>query len=422
MFAQCFQYMIDVTPLYLLSKAWPILMAPLACWAVMRLEIPYKPLYIITLVWLLGITPMIGIIQLGNAFTAAMATTAKVWGFSFVFSAAAALALLRPSPATLRRTVLGLGTGTYLSMMLLWVVVPPSHYGGGDAVTKLFMFDPERGRHIYMPMFFGVLMAFYLNRSFWIAPRLWKLLALALAFVLMLTIYKERTTIAAVAMTVVVAIGLRAGRARMAVFAVLAVTGFISLTLGLLYIYNSPGLNSLGGSLSVRSVSIATAWRYLSADPLRWLFGIGATTRFGNVTLAQMFGNSMFFLTDIGWLGVMFEYGVVGVVLILLVYLAGLRLTALRPRRDDPLSEALFDYIVFLLIESTVYSVVFTPGELTTVMALAFYLRRYGAISGPPYGGGVSQPLRPMPRQSAVPSARPSGLVASVPSGIARSG
>ncbi len=420
MFAQCFQYMVDVPPLYALSKAWPVLMVPFAVWALIILDIPYKPLHVITLFWLVGVAPVIGIYQLGNGFGAALATTVKVWAFSYTFSAAGLLMLLRPPVATLRRMLLGLGAATYVIMVLLWIVVPARAYGGGDLVSKLFIYDAERGQHIYMPMFFGALSVLYLNRSFWMRPRWWKPVLIAIAFLLMLQIYKERVTIAALMGTLAIGAAMSAGRARWAVLGLLGLAGFAGALLLVQHLHNAATLGSLGGSLSVRNVSVATAWRFLSEQPERWLLGVGATTRFGNVTFAQLFGNAMFFLTDIGWLGVMFEYGAIGVLLILLVHVVGLRITLRWSRGGDPMTCAFADYIVLLLVESVIYSVVFTPGELTTILALAYYFHRQAPAI---YGGGVSQPVRPRPRHMAMDSARPSSASGFlVPSGTANSG
>jgi hypothetical protein len=420
MFAQCFQYMVDVLPLYALSKAWPILMLPLFVWGVARLDMPFKLLQIVTLVWILGVTPLAGIVQLGNDVAAALATTIKVWSYTFSFSLAAWLVLLRIPPAQLRRVVLGLGTATYVIMTALWLVVPARAYGGGDAVSKLFMYDPERGYHIYMPMFFGMLLIFWLNRSLWMQPRLWKLVAIVVAFVLQYSIYKERAAVAGGMLTVAVGAALSAGRWRPVALSLLGLAGGGGGFFYLNHMQNTADLHALGGSLSVRLVSVATAWKYLSADPARWLIGVGATTRFGNITLAQIFGNRMFFLTDIGWLGVAFEYGMIGACLMVLVYLAALSMTGRWSRPDDPLSQAFLDYVFYLVAVSTVYSVVFTPGELTTVIALAYYFARTrrGAAAYPPV-----QSARPMPRQIALASPRPSGrLSLPAPSGAASKG
>jgi hypothetical protein len=422
MFAQCFQYMVDVPPLYFLSKVWPFLMLPLFLWGFTRLHMPFKILQTITLVWVIGVTPLVGIIQLGNDFVAALATTIKVWPFTFSFALAGMLVLLQLPADSLRRVILTLGAVTYAIMLALWLIVPASVYGGGDAATKLFMYDPERGYHLYIPMFFGMLLVFYLNRSFWIQPRIWKLLAIVACFTLQFMIYKERAAIGGGAVAVIVGGTLSAGRWRPLALAILALGGGIAALYAISWFQSTADVRSLGGSLAVRQVSVATAWTYVTADPWRWLVGVGATTRYGNVTLAQLFGNRMFFLSDIGWLGVLFEYGAIGVSLVFLVHLAALRMASRCSRRDDALSQAFVDYVVYLIIVSSVYSVVFIPGELMVIMALSYYLA-YASRAAPTYGSVVAQPRRPMPRQIELASPRPLGRVSlRAPSGSASNG
>jgi hypothetical protein len=344
-----------------------------------------------------------------------MATTVKVWSFTYVFSAAALLVLLRTDAAALRRTVLGIGAFTFVLLLALWVTVPESAYGGGDLETKLFMTDVERGYRIYMPMFFGILLILYLNRSMMMRFATWKFVALGVCLILMLTIYKQRAAIAGVVLACAVGACLSLRRWRLAAFSVLALAGAVAVAVLVLRAQGAAELKSgLGNSLAVREVTVGQAWAYISADPLRWLLGVGGTTRLGEVTLGRLFNNPMFFLTDIGWLGVLFEYGAIGVLLMLAVHFAGLRMALRWSRPDDPLSQAFADYIVYLLATSIVYSVVFTPGELMTVMALSWYFAQQRA-----YGMGVAQPDMPRPRHSA--PARSLAL-GPPPSGIASSG
>ena len=54
MFWQCFQYMIDVPPLYWLSKAWPLLTLPAALWALFVLRLPYATYYVVLLAYVIG--------------------------------------------------------------------------------------------------------------------------------------------------------------------------------------------------------------------------------------------------------------------------------------------------------------------------------------------------------------------------------
>ncbi len=90
-----------------------------------------------------------------------------------------------------------------------------------------------------------------------------------------------------------------------------------------------------------------------------------------------------------GWLGTLFEYGIIGTVLIFLLYLTGFRLgrqTAALDGPEVPFRKALADYGLYLLIVSTIYSAVFTPGEIASIAAIALYCVgiREGASGGEP--------------------------------------
>jgi hypothetical protein len=262
MFAQCFHYMVDIPPLYLLSKGWPFLMVPATIWGLAKLEVPGRLLLLTMLVWLLAVTPLISILHLGNSFPDAMATTIKVWPFTYVFALAAVLAWLRPDRDVLRAQIVGLGVTTFVVMTVLWVVVPASSYGGTDLDTKLFMMDVERGYRIYMPMFFGILLILYLNRSMWARFALWKPIAIITCFILLQTIYKQRTAIAGAALAVAIGGLLSLRRWRLAGFALFAAVG----ALGLFYLatrsqFVSQLQGNLGNSLAVREVSVVTRRR-----------------------------------------------------------------------------------------------------------------------------------------------------------------
>jgi hypothetical protein len=231
--------MTDIPPLYFLSKVWPYLMLPIAGWALMRLDMPHKGLHIVVLCWLLVITPLMGILQLGNSFADAMATSVKVWSFTYIFAVAGVLVLLRSSFRMLRRVIIGLGVATFIIMAVLWIVVPESAYGGGDLDTKLFMIDVERGFRIYMPMYFGVMLMLYLNRSAWMRFAWWKPIGVLIALALMLTIYKQRAAIASAVLALVLGGVLSMKRWRIAGLAVLGLGAWAGVILFMARAQNS---------------------------------------------------------------------------------------------------------------------------------------------------------------------------------------
>jgi hypothetical protein len=375
MFGQTFQYLIDLLPLYVLSKAWPLLMFPLAVYGVAKMPLPYKPLFAVALIYVVVVTPMLSMFQLGNGFFDAMATTVKTWSFLNYFSLAAMLFLLKPEVALLRKTMVGLGMATFLIMIALWLVMPHDAYVQNQAQSKLLIYD-DRGYHIYMPMFFGMFYVFYLNRRFWL-ERHWVSGALLLiTATALVVVYKERTALAAGAAALVYgfAFSLRRRR-RIPVISVGIMGGLVALFFAIRHLVDQVNA-SLGASLSVRQQTAALIYDYVTEQPLRWVFGVGSITRFSTVTLGDIFKDKHFYLADVGWLGTLFEYGIIGTVLIFLIYLTGFRLgreAGAVEGPELPFRKALADYGLYLLIVSTIYSAVFTPGEIATVAAIAIY-------------------------------------------------
>ena len=59
LFAQSFYYLLPVAPLYYLSKVWPVLMLPAAAWALTRLQLQSRTIYVIWLAYAIGLTPFV---------------------------------------------------------------------------------------------------------------------------------------------------------------------------------------------------------------------------------------------------------------------------------------------------------------------------------------------------------------------------
>ena len=159
----------------------------------------------------------------------------------------------------------------------------------------------------------------------------------------------------------------------------LMLLGFLALGLGAigLMVEGADVVTAkLGGSLSVRLDTIGFAWDYIRDEPMRWLFGVGATTKYSAVTLNQMFRDPAFFLADIGWLGVVFESGLAGALTLAGLYVIGVRIAGRFSDPGDTLSLAIVDHTVYLAAASLIYSPTLLPGEIATLTALAIYLGR----------------------------------------------
>ncbi|WP_428152369.1 hypothetical protein [Brevundimonas sp.] len=381
MFGGLLFYVVDAKAFYLLAKVWPLLTAPLTLIAAWRLNPPYQPLVLAICAWLLGVTPFIGVTQLGNDVVGAVASSAKIWPLTGALGAAAMLWMVRPTPDDLARAILVLAGLTFGFLVGAWLFAPESLFHQGIEDTKIFLTDLERGRRINVPTMFGVMALFLINRSFWGRPAVWKALLIGIGLVCMVMMYKQRAqiggTVAVLGVGAMLSLRRWQGPAMMAAVSVVIAAALpVSLWLG------QNAADSLGGSLSMRQIEAEAALRFLNDQPLRWITGVGSATRVGDVTLGDIVGTPFFFPSDLGWLGVVFEYGLIGAGLMLALHLYAIRLAGQAARSGGLAARAVFDYSIFLLVVSPVVSVVLSPGELATVLALAWWLRTPQARPG----------------------------------------
>jgi hypothetical protein len=382
LFGQFFHYMVDAGPFYFLSKAWPFMTLPLALHGLMGGRTPPHVNYIACLAYVLGVTPVLSIYWLGNSVVDAIGTTIKVWPITYYFSLLSLLMLLRPSPAVLRRSFVILGIVSFAALWLLWIVVPTSRYATDPEISKLFLYETERGYRIYMPETFTMLLMFMVAHRAARHPRLWHAGFILFGFASLLIIYKQRLAIAAAAAVTVWILYRQLPRLWRSLGLIAA--GFGGIGAVVYAMRNADKVaQALGGSLSIRQTSMNLLWHYLADEPLRWVFGAGGATRFGTVTMADIVGRKDFYLADLGWAGVIFEYGAVGSLLLFGLYMTALRRYDRSPSgrsmapdvpEDRDLYAALRDYALYLLLSTAVYSPVFTPGELASVTALILYL------------------------------------------------
>jgi hypothetical protein len=375
MYGQSFQYVVDVMPLYALSKVWPILMAPLAILGLARLQMPGRTLFLLCFLWLFIVTPTISTLQLGNTPLAAAATTVKVWSLGYVFGLGAMLFWLRPSEKLLGNIVLGLGATTFIVMTLLFIFAPEAAFEQSAEETKIFLWDIERGRRIYAPMFFA------LSHGLHAEP-----LVLAEAAHLENPRHRRRSGDHGGGLQTARVPGRRLPRRpdrRDPVPAARQDPGdhpAVGHRHRRRLRRREPGAGDLRqgpGRLAERSPDGGLRRpdlperRALALDHRRRL---DHPQRRRDQRARADRRARVFFLHDLGWLGVTFEYGAIGVTLILLVHGVCAYITGRNLGQRSALQRACFDYVLYILITSPVYAITFAPGEVMTCTAIGFYL------------------------------------------------
>ncbi|EHL96958.1 hypothetical protein HMPREF9946_04490 [Acetobacteraceae bacterium AT-5844] len=374
LFFQIFHYKVEAGPLYALSKGWPILAAPLTLYGMFTLRLPDGPLYLVLLAYTLGFTPVLSLVYFPVGLVDALLSSIKAWPLTYYFAVPAALVLLRPSEREIRRAAVTFGIATFAVMWLLWVTIPASRFQPTVAGANLFSWDEGRGMYIRMPMMLAELTIFWMGERLVRERKLWQLAVLVGAIASMVIIYKARlpTGVTIIVLTMIMVFRLPANW--LWGLAAVGMLPFVAIVI----IYG-PGVPELLGhifdeSLFIRLRSVVIAWDWITGSPFRLLLGSGSISSFSELTLADVFGSADFWLTDIGWLGVLMEYGMIGTGMIVYIHYRAFR-TALAVRNGNAFRAALADYVLFEILCSAIYSVMYAPGGVVTTAALAWWLK-----------------------------------------------
>ncbi len=366
-------YIIDFLPTYAIAKGWPVFTLPFSVLCLIRRRVPGTALLLLLLLYSVGVTPIIGMMIFPVGYVGQIQSAAKMLAFLNVFSTFEILLMLRPRAAEVHRALLALAGFTIFMMWLLWETVPLAVYQSHTSNSLLFFWDLERGARIYAPMVFVFYIMFVITRSQWQGMPRWRVLGLLVGFVTMAIIYKQKLATAAV-LASMGASGVFSTKRHRLLLIGLGLAGAATLLFVLAGRDLSNVGTALGGSLETRVMSAFYAIQFMKESAWRLLLGVSSLPQHGDINLAQIFRFHMFFVSDLGWLGIVFEYGMIGTLLVIGVY-AQSTLQIWRSTRDgDPWRLALFDYAVYLWCVQTVYSAVVAPGELMTYLAVALYL------------------------------------------------
>lgn len=373
MFGQTVHYLKDMQPLWGLSKAFPVLSLPLILPVLTRRRVPLVPLWMAVFLWLVFTSSLIGVFTFDQNFLLGLTAQVKLLPMVYAFSFLGLLLLLRPTVEELLTGFAGCAVLTFTVVFLLWAFAPQSwyvtSYDFGDA--PLLSAD-DRGNRIRMPMYFGMIAIFALYRGLLARPNWRSAILLAIAMALIVGAVKTRAVVLASLATIAVVTFMAAPpRWRVAAIVGAVLGGLILLQVP--YVQSAFDTSAASG-FDVRQTTAAKAMAFLGDSPLRWLFGVGTITSLTEGGLAKFF-NHFFFLGDISWLGIVFEFGLIGAAMIVfLLVRTWLFAHNVRKSIDSPAIAGMQDYVLFTLIQSPLYSTMtLQPGEIAIIAATFVY-------------------------------------------------
>jgi hypothetical protein len=372
LFGQSFHYVKMLPPLWALSKAFPILTLPLCLLLLRGPRPPGARQMLVTFVWLTLVPSFISLFTFQQTFFLALTSQVKLLSILYFFSFLAFLRWLAPTPREVTTALLTCAFATFVILLAIWVLAPQSaysqHYVAGD--SPLLASD-ARGNRIRLPMFLGLIGILYVWRRFVADWRPGWFVLWAIGFGMVFGLVRMRTYILGLALVAAITLFVAASpRLRMWLIA--------AIPFALIALFQVPLMASIFSTdkafaFDVRYISTMKSIAFLGTDPLRWIFGVGSISPIDPAGMMTYF-NHFFFLADITWMGILFEFGLVGAILIAAIPARGVLLfRQLRQLRDDPMIAALQDYLVYALIISEMLPITLAPGELTMILAIGVY-------------------------------------------------
>lgn len=393
LFGQTFHYIKALPPLWALSKAFPILSLPLV-WPLLgrRGGFPLLPVWLLAFLWLVLVSSVMGIFSFDQDFLRGLTAQVKLLPMLYVFSFLGFLLILRPSVAELQRAFLWCGALTFLTLLALHFLAPASwyaeHYELGDA--PLLSVD-DRGYRIRMPMYFGLITLFFFYQELLTKRRLTAAVIVAVALALIVGVVRTRAVVLACVATLMW-ISFTAASPRWRIGAVVLAGITAAALINVPYVASAFDTGADSG-FDVRRITVEKSIAFLNAAPERWIFGSGTISSLDPTGMARFFDH-FFFLADISWLGIVFEFGLIGAA-ILLWLMVSTWLLGRQARRciDAPLLAALQNYVLFVIIMSPLYpTITLQPGEIAVIAATFLYCCLLGCDAA-----GRRAPLRARP-------------------------
>ena len=379
MFGQTFHYMHDLVPLWALSKAFPVLSLPLVFRLLNEQRFPMTRQLLLSLAWLLLVPSFNAVFYFHEGFFTSITAQVKLLPFLYFFSFLAVLLILQPTLDELKRSFIVMGIAIVIALIVLWAVTPDQWYEVNytNGPTPLFTSD-NRGHRIRMSMYFPIVMLFFCYRRAWF-ERSWRyLLGVLITFAVTALIVKTRAMVIGICGIVALntIIWVRPQVKVLALVLALLAAGALFSVGYLASIFDT----SDGSGIDVRLTTMKAAVGFLGGSPLSWFFGVGTISPTSSDSLMTYF-NHYFFLGDITWLGIIFEYGIFGALLFVFIQVRGLVFyRRLRTEVEDDFLGALADYILYVLVISPFYPPTLTPGESAVILAIFVYVWHVGGF------------------------------------------
>jgi len=336
---------------------------------------PHSGFLVLLFVCLLTLSTVSSNVVFGQPIIYGITSQLKLNAIFYYFIALSFFIFLKPEIKELEKVFIYLGIITLVIYTLVNLFINPASVWTKE--SDIVIHD-SKGYRFRLKDVFIVIYLFYVFRNFLAGKQRLIMGSLVILILLYLIIYQEQR---AEFLSIVIILTWRLITKTSVVVKVIFI-GIVSTILILLALFPGNFLNMINSvdtsSLETRSTTFGIAYKYISSGFTNALFGAGNLNALWKGGFSSLYGDN-FFLSDIGWAGVIFEFGIIGAVLCFITYIKVLKdVEKTNKIYNSVLLYAFADYILVRLVLSFLAPhIPYFIGVYTSILAISVYLRFY---------------------------------------------
>lgn len=381
---QVFYYFTDFFYLYISAKViFPAIAAIISVLFVFfylkRKKID-RNAYIILLIWfaLTIVSAVMSNYYFEQSFLIGFVSQLKLAPFGFYFIIIFVLIKSQPTLKQIENSFIILAILSLVIFYFMNLFINPSTFWSGKfnniIMPGKYSFDELR---YFFPMVFVHFGAFLYFRKYLIEKKKGYLLYVILAIIYEIFFHQQRMeTIVFLSTLVLVYIWFRFSSKYALLLTFFGIVIGMELLLFLLGDIKTYFLQD--SSFGIRINTFSVVFSAFENDILAWFFGHGFLSPLGLITYQDLYGDN-FWLSDIGWIGVIYEFGIIGMLIFFYLYfLLFKQLNKFISAKKAPLVFAFHDYTIMSILFSPLATLIlYRLGVFISILAILSYLMKY---------------------------------------------
>lgn len=337
-------------------------------------KIPYAFTLLFIFFFLVVMNGVVGIINFNQPFFYGVTAEFKLLSVFYFFLILYVFILTNATRQEITKSLIYLALFSFSVYYFFNFAFDPQQYYKPD--SELIYFDYNKGYRYKFRTIFGVIAIFFFFRLYLKSRRLKHFLFVLFFISYIMFFSKGRFEL----LTILITMFLAAGEDRsLSSKALWLIVCFVCITMVLTLVpHFSSLLEADDNSGSIRLVSLATVFASFSSNPENLIFGFGYLNPLFKSDYNSVFGES-FFVADIGWIGLIFEFGFLGASMFVYFYIILIKESGIKSMAAQPyIQVALKDFVIKTIMVSVLTpSIPYLWGIYASILAIFVYLNYF---------------------------------------------